>query len=402
MKLAYIINTYPQPSHSFIRRELTAIEAQGHGVLRLAMRRTALPLVDAQDQAEADRTGYILDAGALGLLGGMMREVARSPKAFWRAFRMAWTMGGVSEVGRLRHMIYLAEACLVARATREAQITHIHAHFGTNPATVACLTYALGGPKFSFTVHGPEEFDAPRALSLGAKMSQAAFTIAVSEFGRSQLCRWVDAAHWSRIHVVHCGVETARFADVIDVPDGPVQLVSIGRFSEQKGQLVLVAAMARLRAMGLDVSLRLVGDGEFRPLIERAIAEAGLGEHVILTGWLDEAGVRAELDAATALVMPSFAEGLPMVIMEAMAAARPVIATYVAGIPELVRPGETGWLVPAGDDAALSDAIADMAQTPVSQLREMGQAGRTRALTRHDSAREAEKLLRYVEAVAGA
>lgn len=401
VKLAYILNTYPQPSHSFIRRELAAIEAQGHAVLRLAMRRTSAQLVDPLDQAEAERTAYVLDAGSLGLMAGMVRQAFGAPRAFFHALGQAMRMGRVSQVGRRRHLIYLAEACLVARAVRESGITHLHAHFGTNAATVACLARALGGPGYSFTVHGPEEFDAPYALSLGPKMEKAAFTVAVSEFGRSQLCRWVEASHWARLHVVHCGIEVDRFDEATDVPDGPVRLVSIGRFAEQKGQLVLIAAMARLRAKGLDVSLRLVGDGEMRPLLERAIAEAGLHSHVTLTGWLDEQGVRDELDGATALVMPSFAEGLPMVIMEAMACARPVIATYVAGIPELVRPGETGWLVPAGDDTHLADAIAEMAVTPVSTLRQMGQAGRALALARHDSTREACKLLRYIQAVSG-
>jgi len=377
---------------------LAAIEAEGHQVLRLAMRRSAMPLVDTLDQAEAARTGYILDAGAFGLLFGLLRAFFGSPSALIRAARLAMSMGRRSHVGRIRHLIYLAEACLVARAVKEAGITHMHAHFGTNSATVAALASELSGVGYSFTVHGPEEFDSPHALSLGAKIENSAFTVGVSEYGRSQLCRWIAAEHWPKVHVVHCGIETDRFETVTDVPDGPIRLVSIGRFAEQKGQLVLVAAMARLRAKGMDVSLRLVGDGELRPVLERAIAEAGLQDHITLTGWLDEEGVRAELQAATALVMPSFAEGLPMVIMEAMASARPVIATYLAGIPELVLPQENGWLVPAGDDAALAAAVEGLAATPLNRLQEMGRAGRARALARHDIVTEARKLLRHVQA----
>lgn len=393
LKLAYILNTYPQPSQSFIRRELAAIEARGHPVLRLAMRRSEMPLVDPLDQAEGERTAYVLDAGIFGLLSGLIREGLRAPGAFWRAFARAMRMGRLSDVGRIRHLIYLAEACLVARALREAGVTHMHAHFGTNSAAVAALAHEIGKVGYSFTVHGPEEFDSPRALSLGPKIETSAFTVGVSEFGRSQLCRWISADHWPKAQVVHCGIEPDKFDAVSDLADGSVRLVSIGRFAEQKGQLVLIAAMARLRDEGRDVTLRLVGDGPLRPVLEDAIAQTGLQDHVTLTGWLDEAGVRDELRAATALVMPSFAEGLPMVIMEAMASARPVIATYVAGIPELVLPGQTGWLVPAGDDARLADAITEMAETPIDTLRAMGQAGRTRALERHDIRREADKLL---------
>lgn len=396
LKLAYVLNTYPQPSQSFIRRELAAIEKQGHPVLRLAMRRSAMELVDPLDQAEAKKTAYILDAGAIGLLGGLLREGFRSPTAVFRAYRQAMSMGRASHVGRVRHLIYLAEACLVARAVREAGIAHMHAHFGTNSAAVAALAHEICGIGYSFTVHGPEEFDSPLALSLGSKIEGSAFTVGVSEYGRSQLCRWVPAEHWPKVQVVHCGIEPSKFDTMANVADGPVRLVSIGRFAEQKGQLVLVAALARLRANGMDVSLRLVGDGELRPVLEKAITEAGLQDRITLTGWLDEEGVRAELQAATALVMPSFAEGLPMVIMEAMACARPVIATYVAGIPELVLPGETGWLVPAGDDQALAAAIEALSVTSVEELREMGQIGRARALARHDIAVEADKLLRLI------
>ena len=187
MKLAYVLNTYPQPSQSFIRRELAAIEAQGHQVLRLAMRRSAMALVDPLDQAEADRTAYILDAGAVGLGIGLLREAVRAPRAFFKAARLALSMGRASHVGRLRHIIYLAEACLVARAVREADIAHMHAHFGTNSAAVAALTHQISGVGYSFTVHGPEEFDSPKALSLGSKIEGSAFTVGVSEYGRSQL-----------------------------------------------------------------------------------------------------------------------------------------------------------------------------------------------------------------------
>jgi glycosyltransferase involved in cell wall biosynthesis len=392
VKIAYVLNTYPQPSHSFIRREIAALQAQGHAILRLAMRRSDLDLVDPQDRAEADQTAYILDAGALRLVWGLVRSALRGPRVFLRALARAWRMGAQSEAGRLRHLIYLAEAAVVRRACAEARIDHVHAHFGTNAAAVAHLARHLGGPTYSFTVHGPEEFDAPRALSLGLKMADAAFTVGVSQFGRSQLCRWADPEDWDRLHVVHCGIDAARFARVSAVRDGPRHVVSIGRFAEQKGQLVLIEALAAARAAGAEIGLRLVGDGPMRPEIEARIALLGLADAVVLTGWLDEDGVRAEIDAAAALVMPSFAEGLPMVIIEAMAAARPVIATYVAGIPELVRSGRTGWLVPAGDADALARALLHLVETPVETLRQMGDAGRERALARHDAGAEAARL----------
>ena len=392
LNLAYVLNTYPQPSHSFIRREIRALEQQGFTVRRMAMRRADVALVDPQDQEEQAATEYVLEKGAFALLTGLVAVLLRRPGQGLRALRLALRMGRVSEAGVLRHLIYLAEAAHVARRCAALEITHCHAHFGTNSSAVAALSRALGGPGYSFTVHGPEEFDAPRALSLGAKVEGAEFAVGVSQFGRSQLRRWTGFAAWDRLHVVHCGIEPTKFTAPKPIPEGPLRLVAIGRFVEQKGQMVLVEAMARLKESHPDLHLALVGDGEMRGDLERAIARHGLAKQVTLTGWLSEEEVRAQLDGAHVLVMPSFAEGLPMVVMEAMAAARPVIATYIAGTPELVVGGETGWLTPAGDPGLLAEQIVAVADMERETLAEIGRRGRKRVLQRHDVTQEAAKL----------
>ncbi|MEX0304284.1 MAG: glycosyltransferase [Leisingera sp.] len=391
MKIAYVLNTYPQPSHSFIRRELQALENQGLEIIRLAMRPAEAALVDPGDKAEAARTEYVLQAGAGRLLAALAREAA-SPGRFAPALKLALKLARASDRGILRHLIYLGEAAYVKQRCAAEGVQHMHAHFGTNSAAVAMLAHALGGPGYSFTVHGPEEFDAPRTLSLGEKINRARFTVGVSSFGRSQLSRWAAFGKWDSLKVVHCGIEPARFADPAPLPEGPVQLAAIGRFVEQKGQMVLVGAMAQLVQELPDLHLSLIGDGEMRLDLEAAIRECGLEDHITLTGWLSEEGVRSELAQCHALVMPSFAEGLPMVVMEAMAAARPVIATYIAGTPELVVPEQTGWLVPAGDETALAEAVRALAAAPWQDLQAMGHAGRERVLDRHDSAAEAAKL----------
>ncbi len=400
MNIAYLVNTYPQPSHSFIRREIQALERRGVAVHRFAMRGVRARLVDPGDLAEDDRTEHVLSAGALRLGLDALGEIARAPARSLAALRLAIATGRRAEGGVPRHLIYFVEACHVAARCRVLGIDHLHAHFGTNSASVAMLARLLGGPAYSFTVHGPEEFDAPVALSLGDKMRHAAFTVAISSFGRSQLCRWSDLDGWDRIKVVHCGVEPARFAAPAPLPAGPeTRLVAIGRLVEQKGQLLLIEALGAALREQPGLRLTLVGDGELRGPIEEAIAARGLGGAVTITGWVDEARVRAELAAAHALVMPSFAEGLPMVVMEAMAAGRPVIATAIAGIPELVLPGETGWLVPAGDPAALARAMVALAAAPRDRLAAMGAAGRVRALDRHDIDREAGRLAELMGAI---
>jgi glycosyltransferase involved in cell wall biosynthesis len=279
-------------------------------------------------------------------------------------------------------------------------VQHVHAHFGTNPAELAMLMRAMGGPSYSFTVHGPEEFDKPLALHLAEKMRRAAFVVAVSSFGASQLRRWVESTHWSKIRVVHCGLDDAFHAGAPASPPTGNRLVCVGRLCEQKGQLLLVMAAAALARRGRDFQLVLAGDGEMRGEIEALVAQLGLRDRVRITGWLSSQAVRQEILESRAMVLPSFAEGLPVVIMEAMALRRPVLSTYVAGIPELVRPGENGWLVPAGDVDQLADAMDAILALPSPELAVMGARGRERVVQRHSVTTEARKLAaHFYEAV---
>ena len=399
IKVAYIINTYPMPSHSFIRREIHALERQGLKVQRFAMRGETSQLVDPADIAEDNRTEHVLELGSVKLFLETVRQAFVSPGRALAALKLAIKMSRQSEAGLFRHLAYFVEACHIARRCRTLDINHLHAHFGTNSATVAMLTHILSGLPYSFTVHGPEEFDKPAAIGLAEKIKRAAFTVAVSSYGRSQLYRWTKYEDWNRIHVVHCGVEPQHFSKPEPLPDGGVRLVSVGRLVEQKGQLLLLEAVAQLRDELPNLHLTLVGDGDMRKEVEASIKAHGLESHVTVTGWVDEHRVRAELAAAHALVLPSFAEGLPVVVMEAMAAGRPVIATYIAGMPELVEPGKTGWLVPAGSVSALAATIRKMAKAPSDQLATMGLAGRARVLLAHNSDTEAGRLATLVAAV---
>ncbi len=319
-----------------------------------------------------------------------LRVLLRSPRRFIKAANLAAGMVRGSGRGLHYHMIYLAEACRVLRWVRDLRCARLHAHFGTNSAEVAMLVHALGGPDYSFTVHGPDEFMIP--MGLDEKVRRAAFAVAISSFGRSQLymrCRYTD---WPKIHVVHCGLEHS-FHDVpaTPIPAAP-RFVCVGRLCEAKGQLLLIEAAARLTAAGVECELVLVGDGPMRLEIERAIDRHGLNSQVRITGWISSEGVRSEILAARALILPSFAEGLPVVLMEAMALRRPVLGTYVAGIPELVIPGENGWLFAAGSVDELQDAMAKCLAVAPQDLSKMGQFGHQRVLARHSIEAEAAKL----------
>ena len=330
MNVAYLVNQYPTVSHSFIRREIAGLEAEGVRVSRFSIRDTSGSLVDPEDEKELSRTRVILKAGAGRLLAGFCMAALTRPIRFARALALTLRIGCRSDRGLLRHFAYLAEACLMLKWLRESETEHVHAHFGTNAPTVAMLCRLLGGPPFSFTVHGPHAFDKPKFLAMREKIARAAFVVAVSSFGRSQLLRWCGHEDWPKVHVVHCGVD-GKFLAEPETPLPPeARLVCVGRLCEQKGQLLLVEAAGRLADEGLDFELVLVGDGEMRPEIEKLIERLGLGERVRITGWATSDKVRNEILASRAMVLPSFAEGLPVVIMEALALGRPVISTFIA------------------------------------------------------------------------
>ncbi|MDM7950731.1 glycosyltransferase family 4 protein [Hydrogenophaga sp.] len=401
MRVAYFINQYPKVSHSFIRREILALERQGVEVVRFALRGWGDQLVDAEDQDEQAKTFYVLRRGWSGLIGALLGQMVRTPVALVRALSLVWRMSRGSSRPLPFHLAYLAEACWVLARLRTHPVHHVHAHFGTNSTEVVMLARAIGGPPYSFTVHGPEEFDQPAALHLRDKIESAAFVVAISSYGRSQLYRCVSHEHWDKIHVVHCGLDKgfhkgAETALFLDTP----RLVCVGRLCEQKGQLLLVQAARMLKERGASFELVLAGDGEMRSEVEQMAIQFGLKQWVRITGWISSQQVREELQAARAMVLPSFAEGLPVVIMEAMALGRPVVSTMVAGIPELVRHGVDGWLIPAGDVDALAEVLAEVLESDVSRLQEMGRAGRQRVHVRHDIDVEAAKLVQLFRGVA--
>lgn len=392
MKIAYLINQYPKVSHSFIRREILALERQGFEVQRIALRGWSDQLVDAEDLRERDKTRYLLRDGAPALASAMLRELVRSPARFISAAKLAFRMARRADRPLPLHLIYLAEACRMVGWMRESGARHLHAHFGTNPAEVAMLARELGGPAYSFTVHGPEEFDKPEFLHIKEKIARSAFVVAISSFGRSQLFRWIPYTDWPKVEIVHCGLEPAFHAGPAVPPPAAPRLVCVGRLCEQKGQLLLVRAVAQLVARGVPVELVLAGDGEMRSEIETLIARHQLQDVVRITGWISSDQVREEILASRALALPSFAEGLPVVVMESMALRRPVLTTYVAGIPELVHDGENGWLIPAGDVDAVAAGLERVLATPLEQVAVMGERAHLRAVERHSIDTEAAKL----------
>lgn len=386
VRVAYLVNKYPAASHSFIRREIHAVEAQGTEVFRFSVRpadRGQLP--DDKDREELSKTIVLLGFGVVPLLMKALKVLFVHPLRGFRSIQIAFSRSSWHPKDLVRRAAYFAEAALLAEHIKASQIDHIHAHFGTNPATVARIASRIACVSYSFTIHGPDEFDAPRQLDISGKVADSAFCVAISSYGRSQVMRWSAFSEWSRIHVVRCGVEERflRSQTGNKIPDAP-RLCTVARLSAQKGVPLLLSAAAQLMMKGVDFHLTIVGDGEMRDEIEGMIERNGLRNHVWLAGWASSDMVIEHLLNARALVLPSFAEGLPVVIMEALSLERPIITTAVAGIPELVD-ARCGWLVPAGSVEDLASAMAEALTASPELLSEMGKVGRRRVTEFHDA-----------------
>ena len=391
-RVAYLVNQYPWPSHSFVRREIRAVEGCGLEVLRFSVRPTRRELPDADDRRELAETRAILAVGPMGLFGALLQTVFTRPTRLFTALRTALAMARESDRGAGVHLVYVAEACVLQRWLRQAGVRHLHAHFATNSTTVALLTSLLYGGSFSFTTHGPDDFDRARFSSLGRKVAAASFVAAISEFCKGQIFRWSAFEDWNKVHVVHCGVDQSFAShEVSAVPDNQ-RFVTVGRLAPQKGQSLLIEAVHRLRQEGRQVELVLVGDGEQRPVLEALVARLGLEQAVRFTGFAAGERVREEILAARAMVSASFAEGLPVVVMEAFILHRPVIATRIAAMSELVEDGRSGWLVAASSIEGLTDAMRAALDSPPDELGRMAAIGASAVAERHDIDREGAKL----------
>jgi glycosyltransferase involved in cell wall biosynthesis len=399
-RIAYLTTAYPYVSHTFIRREILGLEHLGYDVERVSIR-AGDAIVDDEDVSEHTKTLHLLGQPKEWLARQALRGALLAKGHWFRGLAATFRLSRASERGVIRHIAYFVEALCLMAHFKEERIGHVHVHFGTNAAAVAMLMKLMGGPSYSMTIHGPDEFDAPIGLSLGWKVRESVFTAAVTHFCDAQLRRWVTAADWNKIHVVGCTVGEEWFQAAEPVTEDARDMVSVGRLSEQKGQLVLIEAFADAVSRGFSGRLMLVGDGPLRSQIEARIRELGLSERVHITGWADSSLVQRSLLDARILVLSSFAEGLPVVIMEAMALQRPTLCTTIMGIPELVLPGENGWLAVTSDSKSLADRMIEADKTPLARLREMGANAQKKVREDHSGA-EIDKMDRLFRTYLGA
>jgi colanic acid/amylovoran biosynthesis glycosyltransferase len=380
-RVAYLCDQYPAISHTFILREVRALRALGIDIETISIRRSdPEQLLAERDRDEFSRTFAVLPLHVRVLLTTHARVFAAHPRRYVDALRLAGSLAQPGSRGHLWQLFYLAEAGVVWAHCRRVGVRHIHAQFTSPAADVALLAAHLGGPgcSWSFAAHGTDIFETDRK-GLGEKVRRARFVICVSDFGRSQLMALVDERHWPKIHVISCGIDVREFAPQgwKRSPGQHLRVLSVGRLVASKGHAVLLDALAQLLEAGVSASLDVIGDGPRRQALETRARALGVAEHVTFHGRVGQDDIRRHYAAADVFCLPSFAEGVPVVLMEAMAMELPVVASGVMGIPELVEDRRSGLLVPPGRADALVESLAALA-TSVDLRLELGCGGRAR------------------------
>jgi glycosyltransferase involved in cell wall biosynthesis len=402
-RLAYLISRYPSISHTFILREVLELRRLGLEIEVASINAPDRPNneLTAEEWAEAQRTFYIKRAGVGGALQAHSSALMRNAPAYLRGLWFAGRLAGVDLRKVVMNCLYFAEAVMVGEWMRSRQVTHLHVHFATPAATVGLIVAKVFSFTFSITVHGPDEFyDAPGYL-LPEKIAAADLLCAIGLFAQSQLMKLSDASHWNKIELTPLGVDPTLFQPRLEgYGDRPFEVICVGRLVPAKGQHVLLAAVARLRASGRNLRLRLVGDGPDRASLQAAARRLSIEDAVIFEGAVNQDRIRDLYAKADVFALASFAEGIPVVLMEAMAMEIPCISTWITGIPELIRDSVDGLLVAPSDAEGLASAIARLMDDPELRAR-LGAAGRSRVIEKYDLRRNVARLADVFDARLG-
>ncbi|MGZ4178085.1 MAG: glycosyltransferase family 4 protein [Solirubrobacteraceae bacterium] len=394
MRIAYLIGHYPAVTHTFILREIQQMRRQGFEIETFSVwRASEQDLLTPVDRAEDARTYALLPPLPVDYLRCHLRAALRAPGVYLQTLSRALRLSAHGLRGRLLGLSWFLEAVVVQRSCEQRGIRHVHVHLdGTAPAVGLLVAYlgngaADRGPwSFSMTVHGSKEFFDVARQGIARKVEAARFVICISDFTRSQLMALVDDTHWPRLHVLHCGIDPEHFAPPEEgrPSDGPLRVLTVGRLDNMKGVTILVEAVGELRRRGVAVALTVVGDGPQREHLQRLAERNSVGEDITWAGPVGQDTIREHYHAADVFCLPSFAEGIPVVLMEAMSTGLPVVANRITGIPELVEDEVSGLLVRPGRTDLLVDALQRLAADADLRAR-MGQAGREKVRREFES-----------------
>jgi colanic acid/amylovoran biosynthesis glycosyltransferase len=396
--IAYVMTHYPKVALSFLSGEIDEMEMRGATVQPFAMNLAdQTDLLSEDARARYAKTRYLKRSWG-ELFGAFASKAFRHPIAMTKLVGTAISSARGDLPLTIRRFSHLVQGASVARECERRGIHHLHAQFGQAPATIAWFASEMMNfvekrrATWSFTIHGFQDFVDETIARLDLKAASASFVVCVSDFTRSQLYRLVHPSLWDRVRVVRCGIDLSLFQQRKKRPRSRIpKLISVGRLSTEKGQVVLLRACRLLADRGRMVQLTLIGNGPLESLIRSEVAAEKMETYVELTGELPPEAVRDRLEDSDVFCLTSFAEGLPISIMEAMAVGVPVIASSIAGIPELVVNEETGLLVPPGNVEALADAIEKMLSD--TKLRDaMVAAGRKHVEDRYERHRNCETM----------
>jgi colanic acid/amylovoran biosynthesis glycosyltransferase len=362
IRIAYFLSRYPAISHTFFLKEILGLREIGFEIETASVNppdrpTSQLPPIEA---AEARNTYYLKQIGAWGAVYTLVTITFSHPRVILRGLRAAASLGRWDLSLRIYALFYVVEAFLLGLWMSRRGLRHLHVHFGGAVSTVAMLAAEAWGFDYSMTIHGPEEFYEAEQCYLPRKIERAKFIFCISDFCRSQLMKYSHPVHWNKMHVVRLGVDTEEFRPVSREPKVPLQIVCVGRLVAAKGQHILLQAFSRVRSKGQAVHLTYIGDGPDRTSLEREVAEYRLGEHVTFRGALNHDQTREQMAKADIFALASFAEGIPVALMEAMAMGIPCVSTSVAGIPELIRDNVDGLLVPPSSAESFASAIESL------------------------------------------
>ena len=407
-EVAYIVGGYPAVSHTFVTREVLALRAAGARVEMISIHRAAdAEVLSELDRAERESTYALLPARLGEVLGAHLRAMA-SPRAYFGTLAHALRAGPPGLRARVWQLFYFGEAVMVWRQCRRWGIRHIHAHFLNQASDAAMIASRYANARgstppwtWSFTMHGPNEFYDVSRFQLAEKAGSADAIVCISDFARSQIMAFAPEERWSRLRVIHCGLDPTQFDP--DREPGPaatdgLRVLYVGRLVPFKGQAILLEAIAAIRARGIDAVLTVIGEGPSRGELERRRDELGLATAVTFAGAVGQDEIRRHYAAADAFCLPSFAEGVPVVLMEAMAMRIPVVTSRLMGIPELVDDDEDGLLVQPGRADELATALERLARDPELRQR-LGRRGREKVIAEFDVRESGRQLARVFEAV---
>jgi glycosyltransferase involved in cell wall biosynthesis len=396
MRIAYLTGEYPRATDTFIQREVEALRKQGVEVYTFSVRRPGdEQIVGPEQETERQNTFYILSPDLLFLLFAHITLILSSPTRYLRALRLAWSTRQPGLRGLIYQLIYFTEAGTLARKVSVLNIQHLHNHLATSSGTVAMIASELGDFTFSFTLHGPYIFFEPYRWALEEKIKRALFVCCISYFCRSQAMVFAPLSKWEKMHIIHCGVDPDLFS-LVSHQASTKRLLYIGRLASVKGLPILIESLGLLKELHPTVTLTIVGDGPDRFELEQLTEKFNLKESVRFVGYQSQSSVRQFIQQTDVFVLPSFAEGVPVVLMEAMAAGLPVVTTRIAGISELVEDGISGYLVPPGDAASLAKSISLLLDD--HELRKlMGKAGRAKVQQEFNLQWESERLYRVID-----